>query len=114
MKELECLNSLEPLKSLEINLRIEDTKVYYSNVNLLCMSMNFIYKSTLILNSIEVKRNNKSLTIQEYKNLRYNAYVNTLKANLLLDIEKSSYLFWNNEDIKSYFVSKLNNKIIIT
>ena len=112
MEELEILNRLEPLERLEVSLNIKDTRGYYSNIDLICMSTDLLYKSSLLLNSIQVKRNNKSLTMQEYNKLFIEATENTLKAKILTTMEQESFLFWNDKDINECF-SKITNQIII-
>lgn len=114
MQEITSLNKLEPLKSLETRLNPlyeKDTKKYYSNLELICESINLLYQSHLHIKQIQQKRNEKILTLKENLTLSTEANYLTKKAIAYLSTLDKDFICWNDEDIENEINSMILGKV---
>lgn len=110
MQQLQPLNSLKPLNSLETRLKPmfeKDTRKYYSNLELVCKSTNLLYESHLLMEEIAIKRDNQELTLQEHYILNKKANHKIYRAYNILNVIDKNPTFWNDEDIEHDFVNMM-------
>lgn len=106
MQELQPLESLTPLQGLEIRLNSQfekNNKKYYSNLDLVCMSTELLYKAHLVMEQIQQKRSYKTISIDEHKSLLLQSNNLTKKGFLLLKMYEKDSIFWNDKDIENKF-----------
>ena len=110
MLQLIPLEKIERLESLETALKPlneRDRRKHYSNLELICNSMNLIYQSHLKLELISQKRNDETLTAEEYQKLSIEANQQTKKAHVYLSTYEKDCIYWNDEDIEKEFKSMI-------
>ena len=110
MLQLIPLEKIESLESLETTLKPlfeKDTKKYYSNLELICISTKLLYNSHLKMQLIAQKRNDATLTLYEYKNLNSEANILTKKSIAYLKTFDKDIIYWNDEDIEEEFKSSM-------
>ncbi|KAB7891556.1 hypothetical protein [Poseidonibacter ostreae] len=106
MLQLIPLEKIESLESLETTLKPlneRDRRKHYSNLELICNSMNLIYQSHLKLELIAQKRNEATLTAEEHLKLSIEANQQTKKAHEYLSTLEKDCIYWNDEDIEHEF-----------
>lgn len=104
MQQLQPLNSLKPLNSLETRLKPmfeKDTRKYYSNLELISKGTELLYEAYLLTEDSE------NLSLQEKCNLNRKVKSKLLKANVFLNIIDKNPIFWNDEDIEHDFVNMM-------
>lgn len=110
MLELAPLEKIERLEGLETTLKPlfeKDTKKYYSNLELVCISTDLLYQSHLQLEQIAQKRNTGILTLYEYNRLNIESNKLTKQAIAYLITNDKNFIYWNDEDIQEEFKNSM-------